>query len=291
MTSPAGAVKVFEHSGLLAPGVFLGEILENAPLAACASTAPAKLLVYLVLSYEAVDLRHALHVRRKLAPVEKLRGERHEDAVNVVVVEAQHTAVSLVSLAEGEIVAQDRLAALRVCELCRYLLHGLRVAAVHIRKAGKQALIAIAEVSAQVPELLCDQLALVVLGPGDLVLCGIAPGVQQLAYACSGVRPRYDLRSGLVPRPFALGDADAVIGVPHGVFLAVYGKAIAASVDSRQESGYFINRALLLKLRDHEHTQLVGVAAEPENVVHDLLRKRESGGRVRVLRFVKEIQL
>ena len=38
--------------------------------------------------------------------------------------------------------------------LCSYLLHGLRVAAVHIRKAREQALIAFAEVSAQVPELL-----------------------------------------------------------------------------------------------------------------------------------------
>ena len=71
MTVPAGAIKVFEHSGLLAPGVFLGEILENAPFA-CASTAPAKLLVYLVLRYEAVDLRHALYVRRELAPFKPL---------------------------------------------------------------------------------------------------------------------------------------------------------------------------------------------------------------------------
>ena len=92
--------------------------------------------------------------------------------------EAQHTAVGLVSLAECKIIAQDRLAALRVCEFCGYLLHGLRVAAPHIRKAREQALVAFAEVSAQVPELLCDQLALVVLGPGDFVLCGKPPVVQ-----------------------------------------------------------------------------------------------------------------
>ena len=141
------------------------------------------------------------------------------------------------------------------------------------------------------PELLCDQLALVVLGPGDLALCGVAPGVQQLAYAHCGVHPRYELRAALVPRLLALGNADAVLGIPHGVFLTVYGKAVAALVDRRKKSGYFINRAPLLKLRDHAHTQLVRVAAEPEHVVHDLLRKRESGGRLRVLRFVEEIQL
>ena len=208
-----------------------------------------------------------------------------------MVVEAQHTAVSLVSLAEGKIVAQDCLAAFRVCELCGYLLHGLRVAAVHIRKAREQALVAFAEVSAQVPELLCDQLALVVLSSGAFLFGGVAPFAQQLAYACSGVRPRYELRAALVPRLLAMGNADAILGKPHGVFLAVYDKAVAALVDGRQEGGYFIYRAPLLKLCGHAHTQLFGVAAEPEHVVHDLLRKRESGGRLRVLRFVKEIQL
>ena len=246
---------------------------------------------YLVLRYEAVYLRHALHIRCEFAPFEQLYGEGDEDAVNVVVVEAQHTAVSLVSLAEGKIVAQDRLAALRVCELGGYLLHGLRVAAAHIRKAREQALIAFAEASAQIPELLRDQLALVVLGPCDLALCGVALRVQQLAYARSGFRPRYELRAALVPRLLALGDADTVLCVPHGVFHAVYGKAVAAPVDRRQEGSYFINRAPLLKLRDHAHTQLVRVAAETEHVVHDLLRKRESGGRLRVLRFVEKVQL
>lgn len=246
---------------------------------------------YLVLRYEAVYLRHALHIRCEFAPFEQLYGEGDEDAVNVVVVEAQHTAVSLVSLAEGKIVAQDCLAALRVCELCGYLLHGLRIAAVHIRKAGKHALIAIAEVSAQMPELLRDQLVLVVLSSGAFLFGGVAPFAKQLAYACSGVRPRYELRAALVPRLLTLGNADAVLAVPHGVFLAVYYKAVAASVDGRQEGGYFIYRAPRLKLRDHAHTQLVGVAAEPEHVVHDLLWERESGGRLRVLRFIKEIQL
>ena len=246
---------------------------------------------YLVLRYEAVDHRHTLHVRCEFAPFEQLRGEGDEDAVNVVGMEAQHTAVGLVSLAEGEIVAQDRLAALRVCELCGYLLHGLRIAAVHIRKAGKHSLIAFAEILLQIPELSCDQLVLVVLSPGDFDLCGVAPGVQQLAYAHSGLRPRYELCPALVTRLLALGNADAVIGVPHGVFITIHGKSVAASVDGRQEGGYFIYRAPLLKLRDDAHTQLVGVAAEPEHVVHDLLRKRESGGRLRVLRFVKEIQL
>lgn len=91
------------------------------------------------------------------------------------------------------------------------------------------------------PELLCDQLVLVVLGPGDLALCGKLPGVQQLAYALCGVRPRYELRPALVPGLLALSDADAVLGVLHGVFQAVYGKAVAASVDRRQEGSYFIN--------------------------------------------------
>ncbi len=157
-----------------------------------------------------------------------------------MVVEAQHTAVGLVSLAEGEIIAQDRLAALRVCELGGYLLHGLRVAAAHIRKAREQALVAFAEVSAQVPELLCDQLALVVLGPGDFVLCGVSPIAKQLTYACSGVCPHYELRAALVTRLLALGDADAVIGKPHGVFITINGKAVAAVVDRRKEGGYFI---------------------------------------------------
>ena len=213
--------------------MFLGEILENAPFAARGPASVRQGISYLVLSYEAVDHRHTLHVRCEFVPIEQLRGEGDEDAVNVVVVEAQHTAVSLVSLAEVEIIAQDRLAALRVCELCRYLLHGLRVAAAHIRKAGKQALVAFAEVSAQMPELLRDQLVLVVLSPGDFDLCGVAPGIQQLAYAHSGVRPRYELRAALVPRLLALGNADAVIGVPHGVFITIHGKAVAASVDRR----------------------------------------------------------
>ena len=188
---------------------------------------------YLVLRYEAVDHRHTLHVRCEFAPFEQLSGERDEDAVNVVVVEAQRTAVSLVSFAESEIIAQDCLSTLRLCELCSYLLHGLRVAAVHIRKAGKHALIAIAEVSAQMPELLRDQLVLVVLSSGAFLFGGVAPFAQQLAYACSGVRPRYELRAALIPRLLALGNADAVLAVPHGVFLAVYGKAVAALVDRR----------------------------------------------------------
>ena len=271
--------------------MFLGEVVENAPFAARDTAAMRQCISYLVLRYEAVDLRHALHVRCEFAPFELLRGEGDEDAVNVVVVEAQHTAVSLVSLAEGKIVSQNGLSTLRACELCGYLLHGLRVAAVHTRKAGKQALIAFTEVVLQIPELSCNQLVLVVLSPGDLVLCGVAPGVQQLAYARSGVRPRYELRAALVPRLLTLGNADAVLAVPHGVFLAVYGKTVAASVDGRQEGGYFIYRAPFLKFRDDAHTQPVRVAAEPEHVVHDLLRKRESGGRLRVLRFVKEIQL
>ena len=150
-----------------------------------------------------------------------------------MVVGVQHIGISLVSLAEVEIIAQDRLTALRVCELGSYLLHGLRVAAAHIRKAREQALVAFAEVSAQVPELLCDQLVLVVLSPGDFVLCGVAPGIQQLAYAHSGLRPRYELCPALVTRLLALGNADAVIGVPHGVFISINGKAVAASVDRR----------------------------------------------------------
>ena len=200
---------------------------------------------YLVLCYEAVDLRNALYIRFEFAPFEQLSSEQDEDAVNVVGMEAQHTAVGLVSLAEGEIVAQDRLAALRVCELCGYLLHGLRIAAVHIRKAGKHALIAFAEILLQIPELSCDQLVLVVLSPGDFDLCGVAPGVQQLAYACSGVCPRYELRPALIPRLLALGDADAVIGKPDGVFISIHDKSVAASVDGRQEGGYFIYRATL----------------------------------------------
>ena len=289
--SPTYPVQVFEHSGLLAQRVFLGEVAENAPFAARDTAAVRQCISYLVLCYEAVDLRNALHIRCEFAPFEQLRGEGDEDAINVVVVEAQHTAVNLVGLAEGEIIAQDCLAAFRACELCGYLLHGLRVAAVHIRKAGKQALIAFAEVVLQIPEFSCDQLSLVVLGPCDLALCGVALRVQQLAYARSGLRPRYELCPALVTRLLALGNSDAVIGIPHGVFLAAYGKAVAASVDGRQEGGYFIYRAPLLKLRDHAHTQLVGVAAEPEHIVHDLLRKRESGGRLRVLRFVEKIQL
>ena len=141
------------------------------------------------------------------------------------------------------------------------------------------------------PLSLMAGLLLPLLGPCDLVLCGVVPFVQQLAYAHCGVRPRFELRAALVPGLLAQSDADAVLGIPHGVFQAVYGKAVTASVDRRQEGSYFINRAPLLKLRDHAHTQLVRVAAETEHVVHDLLRKRESGGRLRVLRFVKEIQL
>ena len=93
----------------------------------------------------------------------------------------------------------------------------------------------------KIPELSCDQLALVVLGPGDLALCGVAPGVQQFAYAHCGVRPRYELRPALVPRLLALGNADAIIGKPHGVFHAVHGKTVAVLEDRRKESGYFIN--------------------------------------------------
>ena len=143
----------------------------------------------------------------------------------------------------------------------------------------------------QIPELSCNQLVLVVLGSGDFLLGGKPPVAKQLTYACSGVRPRYELRAALVPCLLAQGNADAVIGKPHGVFITIHGKSVAASVDRWQKSGYFIYRAPRLKLRDHAHTQLVGVAAEEEHIVHDLLRKRESGGRLCVLRFVEEIQL
>ena len=85
----------------------------------------------------------------------------------------------------------------------------------------------------KIPELSCDQLVLVVLGPGDFVLCGKLPGVQQLAYAHSGLRPRYELCPALVTRLLALGNADAVIVSPHGVFISISGKAGAASVDRR----------------------------------------------------------
>ena len=94
--------------------MFLGEILENTPFAARGPASVRQCISYLILCYEAVDIRHALHVRCEFAPFEQLRGEGDEDAVNVVVVEAQHTAVSLVSLAEGEIIAQNCLSALRV---------------------------------------------------------------------------------------------------------------------------------------------------------------------------------
>ena len=132
---------------------------------------------------------------------------------------------------------------------------------------------------------------LVVLSSGDFLLGGKPPVAKQLTYARSSVRPRYELRAALVPCLLALGNADAVIGKPHGVFITIHGKSVAASVDGRQEGGYFIYRAPLLKLRDHAHTKLVGVAAEPEHVVHDLLWERESGGRLRVLRFVEKVQL
>src|SRR5699024_10174279 len=56
VTVPAGAVKVFEHSGLLTPGVFLGEILENAPFAAHGPASVRQCISYLVLRYEAVYL-------------------------------------------------------------------------------------------------------------------------------------------------------------------------------------------------------------------------------------------
>ena len=92
-----------------------------------------------------------------------------------------------------------------------------------------------------IPELFSQQLSLVVLGSGDLVIGGKPTGVQQLAYALCGVRPRYELRHALVPGLLALSDADAVLGVPHGVFIPIHGKAVAASVDRRQEGSYFIN--------------------------------------------------
>ena len=110
-----------------------------------------------------------------------------------MVAEAQYIGVSLVSLTEIEIISQNRLTAFRACELCGYLLYGLRENAVHIGKAWKHILITIAEVVLKIPELSCDQLVLVVLGPGDFVLCGKLPGVQQLAYALCGVRPWYEL--------------------------------------------------------------------------------------------------
>ena len=78
---------------------------------------------------------------------------------------------------------------------------------------------------------------------------------------------------------------------PCSVALTVNCDARAAVVDRGQERGYLVKRALLLKLRDNALTEIAGILAYAENSVNDFLRANESGGRLCVLRFVKEIQL
>ena len=78
---------------------------------------------------------------------------------------------------------------------------------------------------------------------------------------------------------------------PRGIAFAIDAYAHAAAVDRRQERGYIVQRALFLKLGDHALAQITGVFAHAQNGVNDLLRANESGGRIRVLRFVKDVQL
>ena len=73
--------------------------------------------------------------------------------------------------------------------------------------------------------------------------------------------------------------------------LAVHADAHAAAVDHWQERGDFIRRALLFKLGNHALAEIARVLTGAQNGVNDLLRANESGGRIRVLRFVKDVQL
>ena len=92
-------------------------------------------------------------------------------------------------------------------------------------------------------------------------------------------------------RRVAVGYAYPVRVHPRGIALAVHADAHTAAVDYWQERGYIIRRALLLELGDYALAQITRVFARAQYGVYDRLRADESGGRLRVLRFVKDVQL
>ena len=84
----------------------------------------------------------------------------------------------------------------------------------------------------------------------------------------------------LIASRIALGYAYPIRAHPCRVALSVHHNANTAVVDGWQERGYLVQRTLLLKLRDHALMQITRVLAHAEYCVNDLLRARESGGRV-----------
>ena len=210
-----------------------------------------------------------------------------------MVVEAQDTAVCLVSREKIPVLGNQRFALPVVCEHRRDTLGNIgKQAAFYAVKAGEKVIfLSVREVSVEVNYLLCQQFALRRGCSFKLPTASVLTCVQKLGDALGCVTPRDYLCVARIPCGVAPRYAYPVRAHPCSVALTVNCDTHAAAVDRRQKCSYLIVCALLLELGDHALTQIVHVLARAEHGVDDRLRASESGGRIRVLRFVEDVQL
>ena len=78
-----------------------------------------------------------------------------------------------------------------------------------------------------------------------------------------------------------------IVRVPCGIVRAVQLEAVAAMKFLPQNFGDFLRGFLFLKCCRKNHARIIGIAAQPQHMVDQLLRHghRKSGGRLHVLRI------
>ena len=288
-----GAVFVLQELNLLLLTMGREEVVVNAALASFKVTAARQLLIDLVIGDEVADDGHIRHIGTVLSAGKLQFLQLLQDAVEVMMLETHQAPILLEGVQEIGVLRGQDGTELGIGQPFAQLLSfvGEALESLTVEDVQVVALTTLfAHITMQEPEGFCDLLTLMLGCFRKLHIGGEFALLQKLTDTLCGFRPGDHLCGLGIPGGASHCQMDAVIGIPRTDAPTVFLDAVAAVVAFLDEPFQLVAGLLLHKLRGDSHTAVLVVAAQHQNVVDFLLRKRKSRERF-VLCFINHLNL